>query len=59
MIKFFARLTAFWIKYIDYLTKNNDRDVDGASGFYFIGSKSSEILSNKEIINYYFITKHN
>lgn len=52
-VKFFARLTGFWIKYFDYLTRHNKYDDDGASGFYFIGSKSSEKFSDKEIIRYY------
>ncbi len=52
-IKLFARATGFWIKYFDYLTKFNPRDFDGASGFYFIGSKSPVTLSDKEVINYY------
>ena len=54
LIKSFARLTGFWIKYFDYLTRLNERDSDGASGLYFIGTKSSEQLSDKELINYYF-----
>lgn len=57
MIKFFARITGFWMKYFDYLTMLNKYDDDGASGFYFIGTKSAEPLASKEIINYYFQTK--
>ncbi len=57
LIKFFARLTGFWIKYFDYLTQCNVRDNDGASGFYFIGTKSDKQLSDKELINYYFKAK--
>ena len=53
LIKSFARLTGFWIKYFDYITRYNERDKDDASGFYFIGSKSQQQLSDKEIINYY------
>jgi SAM-dependent methyltransferase/uncharacterized protein YbaR (Trm112 family) len=57
LIKVFSRLTGFWIKYFDYLTQYNIRDIDGASGFYFIGTKSSERLTDKELINYYFNSK--
>lgn len=57
VIKFFARITGFWIKYFDYLTQHNIRDDDGASGFYFIGTKSKEQLSDKVLINYYFNSK--
>jgi SAM-dependent methyltransferase/uncharacterized protein YbaR (Trm112 family) len=52
-VKIFARLTGFWIKYLDYLTRYNARDVDGASGFFFIGEKNSQSLTDREIINYY------
>lgn len=57
LIKFFARITGFWLKYFDYLTQHNIRDDDGASGFYFIGTKSREQLSDKVLINYYFNSK--
>jgi SAM-dependent methyltransferase len=57
LIKFFARITGFWLKYFDYLTQHNIRDDDGASGFYFIGTKSTEQLSDKVLINYYFNSK--
>jgi SAM-dependent methyltransferase len=53
MVKFFARLTGFWIKYFDYITRLNTRDTDGASGFYFMGEKSPEVISDKSIIQYY------
>lgn len=51
--KFFARLTGFWIKYLDYLTRINKYDSDGASGFYFLGRKSTSIINDKELISYY------
>ncbi len=57
LIKSFARLTGFWIKYFDYLTRYNIRDNDGSSGFYFIGTKSTGQLPDKELINYYFTSK--
>jgi len=53
VIKLFARITGFWIKYLDYLTKFNSYDSDGASGFYFIGQKSSVAITDKELIDYY------
>jgi hypothetical protein len=40
----------FWLKYFDYITHNNKGTFDGASGFYFIGTKSDKILSDKELI---------
>lgn len=53
-VKFFARITGFWMKYIDYITRLNPRDVDGASGFFFIGRKSTKTVSDRQLIDYYF-----
>lgn len=57
LIKVFARITGFWLKYFDYISRYNDRDMDGASGFYFIGQKDNKSIKDKEIINYYFYKK--
>jgi len=57
IVKFFARFTGFWIKYFDFITRNNHYDEDGASGFYFLGQKSNSALPDKEIINYYLFKK--
>jgi SAM-dependent methyltransferase len=38
--RIFARLTGFWLKYIDYVTINNLATLDGASGYYFMGKKA-------------------
>ena len=40
----------FWLKYVDFLTYRFKGSYDGASGFYFIGRKSEEILSDRELI---------
>lgn len=53
LIKAWARITGFWIPFLDFLSKWNNRSIDAASGLYFIGSKSDYTLSDKEIINYY------
>jgi SAM-dependent methyltransferase len=57
IVKFFARITGFWIKYFDYITRLNKRDDDGASGFYFIGQKSATRMSDRAIIKYYLERK--
>jgi hypothetical protein len=54
VIKFVARITGFWIKYFDFLTRYNVFDRDAASGFFFIGEKSPIRMTDKEIIAYYF-----
>lgn len=53
VIKSFARLTGFWLKYFDYVTRYNKYDFDGASGFYFLGKKSGISISDKDLIGYY------
>lgn len=55
IVKFFSRITGFWIKYFDYLTRINSYDNDGASGFYFLGRKSGYPISDKDLIGYYFL----
>jgi SAM-dependent methyltransferase len=52
-MKLFARCTGFWMKYLDYLAFSKKHAEDAASGYYFIGRKSSRELSDKEIIQYY------
>jgi uncharacterized protein YbaR (Trm112 family) len=53
LIKGFARLTGFWLKYLDYLTAWNPHRIEAASGFYFMGKKSGRALSDEELIRYY------
>ena len=53
MVKMFARITGFWLKYFDNLTGLNTYDFDGASGFFFLGKKSTISITDKELISYY------
>jgi SAM-dependent methyltransferase len=57
IVKFIARFTGFWIKYFDFIIRNNHYDEDGASGFYFLGKKSDVTIPDKEIIKYYLSQK--
>ena len=43
----------FWLKYIDLLTKNNKSSYDSASVYYFVGRKSDDIISDKELLRQY------
>lgn len=52
-IRVFARLTSFYLKYLDYLLINNVGTLDGASAYYFMGRKSTRVLSDKELIKLY------
>ena len=48
-----GRLTAFYLKYFDYLFMNTQAAYDAASGFYFMGRKSKTILSDKDLVQFY------
>jgi SAM-dependent methyltransferase len=52
-VKIFARLTSFWLTYIDYLLINNPGVYDAASGYYFMGKKSDVELGDRELIKQY------
>jgi SAM-dependent methyltransferase len=49
----FARLTAFWLKYLDRILINKPGSFDAASAYYFLGRKSDEILSDRDLLNQY------
>ena len=49
----FARYTSFWLKYFDILTINKPGTIDAASGFFFLGRKSEEILPDNMLIDLY------
>jgi SAM-dependent methyltransferase len=49
----FARLTAFWVKYFDFLLIDKPAALDSASGYYFIGCKSEKCLTDQELIQLY------
>ena len=51
-LKLIGTLTVFPLKYLDYLLIKLPNSRDAASGFYFLGKKSSKKLSIKEIIDY-------
>jgi uncharacterized protein YbaR (Trm112 family) len=49
----FARVTSFYLKYIDSLTLENAGSFDAASAYYFLGRKSEAVLSDRELIRLY------
>jgi SAM-dependent methyltransferase len=53
LVELFVRLTAFPLKYLDYVLIDRGGTLDAASGYYFIGKKSWEILPDKELIKLY------
>ncbi|GAB4290686.1 MAG: hypothetical protein Kow0090_03840 [Myxococcota bacterium] len=49
----FARLSSFWLKYLDRFLLDKPGGIDGASCFYFLGRKGGEELSPKELLSLY------
>ena len=49
----FGSLTSFWLKYFDYLLIKKPAVYDAASGYYFLGQKSAEVLSDEELLKSY------
>lgn len=48
-----ARLSLFWLKYLDYLVLHNPGALDAAFAFYFLGQKRSDVLSDAALIGSY------
>lgn len=53
LIELFVRFTAFYLKYFDYWLLNKPGTFDAASAYYFIGKKSDQVLSDRELIQLY------
>jgi SAM-dependent methyltransferase/uncharacterized protein YbaR (Trm112 family) len=49
----FAHLTSFWLKYLDPLLIDKPGALDAASGYYFMGARSEQPISDREIIGSY------
>ncbi len=53
LLRVFASFTAFWLKYFDSYLIDKPGALDAASGYYFIGRKSEQLLSDRELLNLY------
>lgn len=53
VVKAITRLTAFWLKYFDLFLIDKPAALDAASGYYFMGQKSGEPLSDRDLIGQY------
>jgi uncharacterized protein YbaR (Trm112 family)/ubiquinone/menaquinone biosynthesis C-methylase UbiE len=49
----FAHFTSFYLKYFDHYLINKAGAIDGASGVYFLGKKSKETLSDRDLVRMY------
>lgn len=52
-VKFFARVTSFWLTFFDYYLIDKAGTFDSASGYYFMGKKSSHVLSDRALLTLY------
>jgi uncharacterized protein YbaR (Trm112 family)/SAM-dependent methyltransferase len=53
LIRIFAGLTSFYLKYADHYLINKPGTLDAASGLYFMGKKSEQVLSDKDLVKLY------
>jgi SAM-dependent methyltransferase len=53
LIRAFASVTAFYLKYFDRYLINKTAAIDAASGFYFMGRKDTSTLGDRDLISYY------
>ena len=51
LIRWFAALTSFYLKYFDYYLINKAGAYDAASGYYFMGRKAHSVLTDREIMS--------
>ena len=49
----FASMTSFFLKYFDYYLIDKPGSYDAASGFFFMGRKSNNCISGKEVIRHF------
>lgn len=49
----FASVTSFWLPYLDHFLIDRSAALDGASGCYFLGRRSEESLSDRDLIKLY------
>jgi SAM-dependent methyltransferase len=53
LLRAFARLTSFYLKYFDYYLIDKPAAYDAAAGFYFLGRKTGKVFEDRELIPYY------
>jgi SAM-dependent methyltransferase len=50
---FIADWTLWWLKYIDVWVAETPAGLDCASGYFFLGRKSSTVLDDSDIVHFY------
>jgi SAM-dependent methyltransferase len=53
-LSYIGSFASFWLKYFDYLLKNNKGSYDAACGLFFLGKKEPDyLLSDQELLSSY------
>ncbi|MFL5732350.1 MAG: methyltransferase domain-containing protein [Chloroflexia bacterium] len=52
-LRIFSRFAFFGLKYFDYASIRTRGTLDGAAGLYFLGRKSDQLLSDRELVRQY------
>ena len=52
-LRLFASITSFYFKYFDYYLIDKSGSLDAASGYYFMGRKTVQVLSDQDLIKLY------
>jgi uncharacterized protein YbaR (Trm112 family)/SAM-dependent methyltransferase len=53
LLHVFASLMSFYLKYLDYYLLDKPGAFDAASSYYFMGRKSQQILSDRDLVKLY------
>jgi len=53
LLKAFAMITSFPLKYFDYYLADKPGALDAASGYYFLGKKRDSLLTDRELVQLY------
>ena len=58
VVRLFARMTAFWLKYFDRVLGDAPGALDAASGYYFFGEKAHRALTGRQVVARYQGLQH-
>jgi SAM-dependent methyltransferase/uncharacterized protein YbaR (Trm112 family) len=53
LLRMFAQLTSFYLKFFDNYLETRPGALDAASGYYFLGKRSKERFSDRDILSQY------
>jgi hypothetical protein len=53
IVTLFSHFTSFFLKYFDYHLMKKPQALDAASAYYFLGKRSDQVLTDRELIRNY------